>query len=221
MNDTPIKTIEQVRQFLNGVGAIEFSSEGKDARYAWIQTLLRRFHYHQLGKAEKGLLLDFLQKVSGYSRIQSKRLSQHSLQPGHLQRRQRTVQGFRRIYTLADIRVLAQTDELHGTLSGPATKKLCEQAWTHFGQTEYHRLAGISVAYLYILRKRYPYEAMMTPYVKFTSLPQPEQYLKPGRTLQQLDDMATAISDNEAAYQLNAAELKLYQRIFEQKPRTA
>ena len=158
MNDTPIKTIEHVRQFLNGVGAIEFSIEGKDARYAWIQTLLRRFHYHQLGKPEKGLLLDFLQKVSGYSRIQVKRLSQQYLQTGHLQRRQRTVQGFRRTYTLEDIRLLAQTDELHGTLSGPATKKLCERAWTHFGQTEYHRLAGISVAYLYILRHSTPYQ---------------------------------------------------------------
>jgi len=70
-------------------------------------------------------------------------------------------------------------------------------------------------------RKRYPYEAMMTPYDKFTSLPNPKQYLKPGRTLQQLDDMAVAISDNEAAKHLNAAKLKLYQRIFEQKHRTA
>ena len=70
-------------------------------------------------------------------------------------------------------------------------------------------------------RKRYPYEAMMTPYDKFTSLPNPKQYLKPGRTFQQLDDMAVAISDNEAAKHLNAAKLTLYQRIFEQKHRTA
>jgi hypothetical protein len=128
MNDTPLKTLEHVRQFLNGVGTIEFSIEAKDARYAWIQAMLLRFHYHQLGKAEKGLLLDFLQKVSGYSRIQVKRLIQSSRQTGQLQRRQRTVQGFRRIYMLEDIRLLAQTDELHGTLSGPATKKLCERA---------------------------------------------------------------------------------------------
>ena len=77
------------------------------------------------GKTEKGLLLDFLQKVSGYSRIQVKRLIQQSHQTGQLQRRLRTVQGFRRRYSLEDIRLLAHTDELHGTLSGPATKKLC------------------------------------------------------------------------------------------------
>ena len=62
---------------------------------------------------------------------------------------------------------------------------------------------------------------MMTPYDKFKSLPKPEQSLKPGRTLQQLDDRATAISDNEAAKHLNAAKRTLYQTIFEQKHRTA
>jgi hypothetical protein len=70
-------------------------------------------------------------------------------------------------------------------------------------------------------RKRYPYEAMMTPYDKFTSLSKPEQYLKSGRTLRQLEDVATAISDHEAAKHLNAAKYTLYQTIFEQKHRTA
>jgi len=32
MNDTPLKTLEHVRQFLNGVGTIEFSIEAKDTR---------------------------------------------------------------------------------------------------------------------------------------------------------------------------------------------
>ncbi len=413
MNDTAIKTLDHVRQFLNGLGPMEFRIEAKAARYTWMQATLLRFHYPPLRKAEKGLLLDFLQKVSGYSRIQVKRLTQQSLQTGQLHRRQRTVQGFRRLYTLEDIRLLAQTDELHGTLSGPATKKLCERAWGRFGQPEYARLAGISVSYLYVLRrsssyrcvrqhfektrptvsrfgerrqpqpngrpgylrvdtvhqgdldgvkgvyhinavdevtqfeivcsveriserylipvlealldqfpflilafhadngseyinkhvvtllnkllieltksrarhcndnalveskngaiirkqlgyvhipqqwapqlnafhrnhlnpyinfhrpcffpvviidakgksqKRYPYKALMTPYDKFISLPKPEQYLKPGRTLHQLEDIATAISDHEAAKHLNAANHTLYQAIFDQKHRTA
>ena len=59
-------------------------------------------------------------------------------------------------------------------------------------------------------RKRYPYKAMMTPYDKFTSLPKPVQYLKPGRTLHQLEALATAISDHEAAKQLKAAKHTLY-----------
>jgi hypothetical protein len=73
MNDTQIKTLEQVRQFLEGTAAMELCIDAKEDRYAWIQTPLVRFHYRQLSKADKGVLLSFLQKVSGYSRIQVKR----------------------------------------------------------------------------------------------------------------------------------------------------
>jgi hypothetical protein len=52
MDDTPIKTLEQVRQFLNGIGAIEFRIDAEDAGYAWIQAKLLLFHYRQLGKVE-------------------------------------------------------------------------------------------------------------------------------------------------------------------------
>ncbi len=72
---------------------------------------------------------------------------------GRVRRRQRTVTGFKRKYTQEDIRLLAQVDELHGTLSGPTTKKLCERACELFDQKEYRRLAGISVSHLYNLRR--------------------------------------------------------------------
>ena len=48
-------------------------------------------------------------------------------------------------------------DERHDTPSGPAVKKLCERALLVFGQTEYERLAQISVSHLYNLRKSVPY----------------------------------------------------------------
>jgi transposase InsO family protein len=63
-------------------------------------------------------------------------------------------------------------------------------------------------------RKRYPYQLMMTPYEKLKSLPEPEQYLKPGITFQQLDAEASAISDNEAAQRLNDARTILFKTIF-------
>jgi len=53
--------------------------------------------------------------------------------------------------------LLAALDERHNTLSGPATKKLCERAYQVFGETEYQRLAGISIAHLYNLRKSISY----------------------------------------------------------------
>ncbi|EQD40440.1 phosphate regulon sensor protein PhoR [mine drainage metagenome] len=61
--------------------------------------------------------------------------------------------SFARLYTDADVLVLAHTDTLHGTLSGLATKKLMERAYGVFGDGRYERLATISVAHLYNLRR--------------------------------------------------------------------
>ena len=171
MNDSHIKTLEQVHQFLEGTAAVELSIDAKADRYTWIQSTLVRFHYLQLNKADKGLILSFLQKVSGYSRIQIKRLVKQYCKTGRLQRHQRMTHGFARKYTDEDIRLLARTDELHGTLSGPTTKKLCERAWNVFDQQEYRQLAGISVAHLYNLRRSRPYRRVRHHFEK--TRPQP------------------------------------------------
>jgi hypothetical protein len=44
---------------------------------------------------------------------------------------------------------------------------------------------------------------MMTPYEKLKSLPNAAQYLKPRVSFQDLDALATSISDNDAAQRLN------------------
>ncbi|EQD38870.1 integrase, catalytic region, partial [mine drainage metagenome] len=65
-------------------------------------------------------------------------------------------------------------------------------------------------------RKRYPYASMLTPYEKLKSLSGAQPYLKPGITFQRLDEIAYAISDNEAAAQLNEARRQLFNSIAEQ-----
>jgi hypothetical protein len=52
---------------------------------------------------------------------------------------------------------------------------------------------------------------MMTPYEKFRSLPDAENHLKPGMTLEKLDAIAAECSDNEAAQKLNEVRAKLFQ----------
>ncbi len=59
-------------------------------------------------------------------------------------------------------------------------------------------------------RKRYPYKFMMTPYEKLKSLPNAQQFLKPGISFAQLDALASAISDNDAAQHLNDARANLF-----------
>jgi len=157
MNDSQIETLEQVRQFLNGAAFMAISISSKTECYRWIQGTLVRFRYLTLGKTDRGLLHRYLQQISGYSRAQITRLIKQYQKTGLLQRRQRTVKGFSSKYTREDIRLLAQLDELHGTLSGPATKKLCERACQVFKQVAYQRLAGISVSHLYNLRQSTSY----------------------------------------------------------------
>jgi len=106
-----------------------------------------------LSKSDKGLVCRYLEKVSGYSRQHLTRLIHQYRQTGCVTRRQRTVQGFSRRYTEEDIRLLAAMDARHDTPCGPAVKKLCERAWQLFGETEYARLATISISHLYNLRQ--------------------------------------------------------------------
>jgi hypothetical protein len=105
-------------------------------------------------------------KISGYSRQQLTRLIAQYRKTGRLQRRQRTVAGFKPRYTELDIRLLAAMDERHGTPCGPAVKKLCERACGLFGQTEYTTLASISVSHLYNLRKSISYTRQRRHYEK-------------------------------------------------------
>jgi len=149
-----LTTLAQVEAFLAGTQPVTFSVRStKDECYQWIQTNLLTFEYLTLSKPQKGIVIGYLRKMSGYSRQQLTRLIQQYRQTGHVTRRQRTVQGFAHRYTAEDIRLLAAMDERHDTPSGPAVKKLCERAAQLFGETAYARLASISIGHLYNLRK--------------------------------------------------------------------
>ncbi len=166
MNDAKLHTLDQLREFLNGTVAVDFSVSA-DERYDFIARIVRRFGYSRLRRTDKGVVLRFLGRVSGYSRAQLTRLIERGRKPGPLVKRYPAQHiGFTRTYTEADILLLAHTDTLHSTLSGPATKKLMERAFTVFGDTRYERLATISVAHLYNLRKRSGYQRQRRVWTK-------------------------------------------------------
>ncbi len=153
-----LTTIDQLKEFLSGTQTVVFSViSDKDACYRWIQGELVKFRYLRLSRQGKGVVVRYLIKISGYSRQQLTRLITQYRKTGRLQRRQRTVSGFKQKYTNTDIRLLAAMDERHDTPCGPAVKKLCERACGVFGQTQYTSLASISVSHLYNLRKSTPY----------------------------------------------------------------
>jgi hypothetical protein len=157
MNDSKLQSLDQVRAFLNGTAAVDFSVSPSE-RYEFIVRTVRRLGYSRLKRHDKGTVMRFLQRVSGYSRQQLTRLVGRVRTGAPLRKRYRASRSsFARTFTDADVLALAHTDTLHGTLSGPATKKIMERAWRLFGDARYERLATISVGHLYNLRKRAGY----------------------------------------------------------------
>jgi hypothetical protein len=90
-------------------------------------------------------------------------------QGGKLVRRHRATHGFSRRYTNDDIQLIAYLDELHDQPNGFALKKLCERAYCLFNDSAYERLATISVAHLYNLRKSKVYQRCRMVYTKTQS----------------------------------------------------
>lgn len=169
MNDTLLHSIEQIEAFLAAAGAVEFHFESTPACYAWIQATLTRLGYAGRGKPGKGVLRRYIQAVTGYSRAQVARLIGQHRSGGWERRRKGVRHRFARRYTAQDVRLLAKTDELHGTLSGPATKKIFEREFGVFGRPDFEPLASISVSHLYNLRKQTGYLRLRQSFTKTRS----------------------------------------------------
>jgi len=160
MNESGIRTLEQVRQFLGGTPQVSFSPRGEDAeRYGHINAVLRRFGYARLGKPDRGLVLRYLQTTCGYSCAQLKRLVARALKGERLHKRYRAPkQAFARRFMDQDIVLLAAVDRDFGTLSGPATVHLLKRAHDLYADARFERLRTVSVSHLYNLRATPTYQ---------------------------------------------------------------
>ena len=168
MNESRLHTVAQLRAFLDGTLEVQFCAPSNDVqRYAFISAVLRRFGYARLGRAHKTVVLRYLEHTTGYSRQQLTRLVRRYLDCTTLAKRYRSpAHGFARKFSPADIALLAETDVLHGTLSGPATKQLMQRAYAVYGDTRYQRLAGLSVSHLYNLRGQSGYQVKRVHWTK-------------------------------------------------------
>jgi transposase InsO family protein len=166
MNVKHLQTLQQVIDFLHGSSAFEPAPATQTERYQWIDQTLRHFRYASLSRADKGVLIVYLCRISGYSRQQITRLIGRYCKQGKLSWRVTPAKGFVSRYSAGDVRLLAEIDALHDTPSGPAVKKLCERACQRFGDRRFERLAGISVAHLYNLRKRTEYRKIRVAHDK-------------------------------------------------------
>lgn len=152
MNDDGLQSVKEINAFLATTQRVNFSIN-KVERYAWIARTLKRVNYFELTKKEKTIVRIYLFTVTHYSRQQLSRLICQYKNKKWIGRRPSQRTNFFRRYTKEDILLLVKTDKYHQTLSGAATKKLFERAYYIFSDTNYERLAFISISHIYNLRK--------------------------------------------------------------------
>ena len=154
-----VRTLEQVRAFLEGSEAVDFAGGDREGVYGLVRRTLVKLRYHRLGKPDKGLVRRYLGKVTGLSRAQLTRLIAQHRKTGRVEDRRGgpPAKPFLRRYTRADIRLLAEVDEDLGQMSGAATRAVLRRQWEVFGDARFERLAKLSNGHLYNLRKTTAY----------------------------------------------------------------
>lgn len=153
-------------RFVEASEEIRFESKNRSQVYGWVERVLIQQEYAGQGKAARGLVRRYIEKITGLSRAQVTRLIARYTATGRVQptvyRRYRFAERYRR----ADVELLALVDEAHETLSGPATRRILQRELQLYGKQQYARLAAISVAHLYNLRNSRRYRERRLNYVK-------------------------------------------------------
>jgi transposase InsO family protein len=164
VDDSKWLSLEQMGAFLAAAGPVEFAAQGRQEVYRWVEAALVRYEYARQGKAVKGLLRRYLEKMTGLSRAQVTRLIAAYTATGRVQAREYQRHRFAARYTGKDVALLAYVDQAHGNLSGPATRRILEREYQVHGIAAYERLAGISPAQIYRLRGTAAYRKRNTSY---------------------------------------------------------
>jgi len=159
MNDSGMATIKQVRKFLAASKGWKFKVTLRKDKYKWLENIIAKFKYYSCKRKAKGLLLRYMELVTGFSKAHIDRLVSRKLLNGEIKALWGKRNKFTVFYTREDLELLIETDNYHERLSGPATKEIFERQFTQFHDGRYVRLKGISVSHIYNLREKPQYKA--------------------------------------------------------------
>ena len=166
VHETEKLSLQQIEQFLLAAKEVRFEASQREEIYGWVERLLCQQEYMGQGRRARGLLRRYLGKMTGLSRAQVTRLVGRYLATGRVRIKTSHRHRFPTRYTRADIELLAQVDEAHETLSGPATRRIFEREFGHYRKLEFQRLAAISNGHLYNLRRTPHYRQRLKNYQK-------------------------------------------------------
>jgi IS30 family transposase len=159
-------SLDQIRTFLEASQEMAFEGAPRPEVYEWLTGVLCEQEYFKQKRVVRGILRRYLGKMTGLSRAQVTRLVRRYRENGAVQELPSRRNRFASRYTVADVELLAAVDEAHETLSGPATQKILYRALYEYGEQRYARLALISAAHIYNLRKSRVYRQKRIKYQK-------------------------------------------------------
>jgi len=155
-NNSAKRSLAEIKNLLAAVDCLEFKTVSQVERNDWIEAVLIYHNYRKCHRADKGIIRQYILKITGTSRAHVNRLIGEFLSKGRIKRinRQTGVKRncFGRIYKESDIKLLVAADNAHCRLSGPAMIKSLKREFEVYGKTEYAILKNISMSHLYRLR---------------------------------------------------------------------
>jgi len=149
MKDTALSSIKEVKKFLKSSSKVEFKRRKREEAYCWMEQTLEKFGYCQINKENKGIMKQYLKKVTGYSRAQITRFIAQYKETGGIKEREYKRNRFTKRYTMEDIRLLAETDELHSFPNGVALKKILKRMAVMYRDKRYETISNISMQHIY------------------------------------------------------------------------
>ena len=166
VHETEKLSLQQIEKFLAAAKEVRFEASERKEVYGWIERLLCQQEYTRQRRRERGLVRRYIGKMTGLSRAQLTRLVGRYVATGQVRMKSGRRHRFPQRYTRADVELLAQVDQAHDGLSGPATRRILVREFREYGKPEFERLAAISNGHLYNLRRHPRYRQQRKHYQK-------------------------------------------------------
>jgi hypothetical protein len=129
-DDSSLRTIAELQTFLNNPVVIHITLKGTpEERAHWIFEHLRRFQYAHLKKKDKGVVLQYVQRVTGLSEKQLDRHIKAYKRGVSLCGAYQRCTEFKVQYGLLDAHLLAEVDNATGRLAGATTRVFLQEQY--------------------------------------------------------------------------------------------
>lgn len=160
MNDSNMISLTELREFVKLSKCAEFSSSSTiEETYKWMEETLMKFRYFSLKKKDKGIVITYMNLMTGLSRSHIKKLIKRKKDKKRILRIEGTRSAFPKMYDAKDIALIIETDNAHGRMSGNATKAILKRQYEIYDDLRYEKIRFISVSHIYNLRNTRQYES--------------------------------------------------------------